>query len=61
MNLWYLVILVKIVSNFDGFRSGEYILFSIYCLKDTVPVSDIECLRKFVLICQYLSLHDCCR
>ena len=49
----------KIVSSFDGFTSDEYknwtILFSIYCLKDTVPVPDIECLRKFVLACQYLS------
>ena len=49
----------KIVSSFDSFTSDEYknwtILFSIYCLKDTVPVPDIECLRKFVLACQYLS------
>ena len=49
----------KIVSSFDGFTSDEYknwtILFSINCLKDTVPVPDIECLRKFLLACQYLS------
>ena len=51
----------KIVSSFDGFTSDEYqswtILFSIYCLKDTVPVPDIKCLRKFGLACQYLSRH----
>ena len=49
----------KIVGSFDGFTSDEYknwaILFSIYCLKDTVHVPDKECLRKFVLACQYLS------
>ena len=49
----------KIVSSFDGFTSVEYknwtILLSIYCWKDTVPVPDIECLRKFKLACQYLS------
>ena len=49
----------KIVSSFNGFTSDEYknwtILFSIYCLKDTFPVPDIECLRKFMLACQHLS------
>ena len=48
----------KVVSSFYGFTSDEYknwtILFSIYCLKDTVAVQDTECFRKFGIACQYL-------
>lgn len=49
----------KIVSGFDGFTADEFknwtSLFSLVVLRGVIPRNDLQCFRKFVLACRYLT------
>ena len=51
----------KIVSSFDGFNADEYknwtLLYSIFALKGVIPKEHLDCFRKFVLACQYITMR----